>query len=149
MAPKDLVLKVGCQVMLLKNLTPTLVNGSVGIVESFSKKYENSRELPVVKFTNGERRRLGPEEWDIEISGEVVAKRTQIPLMLAWAISIHKSQGQTIDWMQVDLAKTFEVGQAYVALSRGVSLENMRVLNFNSEVVKVHSGVAEFYKQFN
>ncbi|KAG2204550.1 hypothetical protein INT47_012609 [Mucor saturninus] len=149
MAPKKLTLKVGCQVMLIKNLTPTLVNGSVGIVTSFGKNKENGRELPVVKFANGETKVLDSEDWRVEVGGKYKACRTQIPLILAWAISIHKSQGQTIDWMQVDLAKTFEDGQAYVALSRSVSLDSMRVLNFDRKLVKAHGGVAEFYKQFN
>lgn len=148
-APKELVLKVGSQVMLLKNLSVSLVNGSIGVVESFHRKFKNSKELPVVKFTNGEKRTMMKEDWETEIAGKLVANRSQIPLMLAWAISIHKSQGQTIDFMQVDLAKIFETGQAYVALSRGASLENMQVLNFNTNRVKVHSGVAEFYDQLN
>lgn len=145
MAPERLVLKVGAQVMLLKNLTPTLVNGSIGVIDGFYKKHENSKELPVVQFANGEKRSLVQEEWKTEIGGKTMACRSQIPLMLAWAISIHKSQGQTIDWMKVDLAKIFETGQAYVALSRGVSLDNMQVLNFNRSRVRAHEGVADFY----
>jgi ATP-dependent DNA helicase PIF1 len=80
------------------------------------------------------------------VLGEVTASRTQIPLILAWAMSIHKSQGQTIEYVKVDLMKVFERGQAYVALSRTTTLNNLQVLNFNPLKVKVDQRVADFYK---
>lgn len=81
-----------------------------------------------------------------KIDGEIVASRTQLPLMLAWAMSIHKSQGQTLDSVRVDLGKAFEKGQAYVALSRATSLESLQIVNFNPSVVMCHPKVTQFYK---
>jgi ATP-dependent DNA helicase PIF1 len=73
------------------------------------------------------------------------SSRRQVPLMLAWALSIHKSQGQTIQYIKVNLAKAFEKGQAYVALSRATSMETLQILNFNKDSVKVDPRVIEFY----
>ena len=74
------------------------------------------------------------------------ASRHQIPLMLAWAISIHKSQGQTLDRVRVDLGKVFEKGQAYVALSRATNLETLQILNFDPSKVMAHPTVTRFYQ---
>lgn len=78
---------------------------------------------PVVEFTNGQRMLLPPVEFTVEdANGKMEAKRSQVPLILAWALSIHKSQGQTIERVKVDLGDIFETGQAYVALSRATQL---------------------------
>lgn len=221
MAPNKLRLKVRCQVMLIKNIDESLVNGSIGTVLTFlaakdynkaqyggmnwddvdvdkmteedvfkqiNAKYwdatngssgarrEESGEVdeemaammselqdriakedkkekvarsrssspekaeptkyPIVRFlVAGGRYRtmhVTPEVWKNEHpNGEVVASRTQVPLILAWAMSIHKSQGQTIPIVKIDLGKVFEKGQAYVALSRAVSKRGLQVLNFD------------------
>lgn len=115
---------------------------------------QNSKgeKYPLVRFLNpdGVTTRdvlVEPEQWDIadDHSGEVFASRIQLPLMLAWALSIHKSQGQTLQKVKVDLTRIFENGQAYVALSRAVSREGLQVINFSKLKVKTHEIVESFY----
>ena len=108
------------------------------------------REFPLVRFTlaDGTARHLlvMPEDWKIELpSGEVQAQRSQLPLILAWALSIHKAQGQTLERVKIDLKRIFENGQAYVALSRAVSQEGLEVHNFDKSKVMAHPRVAQFY----
>ncbi|KAI1008063.1 ATP-dependent DNA helicase [Podosphaera aphanis] len=87
-----------------------------------------------------------PEEWRVELpSGELQASRVQVPLILAWALSIHKAQGQTLERVKIDLKKVFEKGQAYVALSRATSQAGLQVLNFEKRRVMAHPRVAQFY----
>ena len=98
-------------------------------------------KYPVVRFFLGGKsyrtELMEPDVWKNEQpNGEVVASRSQVPLILAWAMSIHKSQGQTIPIVKIDLGKVFEKGQAYVALSRAVSKEGLQVLNFNPHKVR-------------
>jgi ATP-dependent DNA helicase PIF1 len=118
---------------------------------SSNKGYtETGKILPLVRFTlaDGTTRDLlvQPEEWKIELpSGEVQAQRSQLPLILAWALSIHKAQGQTLECVKIDLKKIFEKGQAYVALSRATSQAGLEVLNFDKAKVMAHPRVAQFY----
>lgn len=87
-----------------------------------------------------------PETWTLEdAEGRTEASRSQVPLILAWALSIHKSQGQTLEWVKVDLARVFEKGQAYVALSRAVRMEGLQVLGFEKSKIMVHPKVIQFY----
>jgi ATP-dependent DNA helicase PIF1 len=89
-----------------------------------------------------------PEEWKVELpNGEVQARRLQIPLILAWALSIHKAQGQTLERVTVNLGKVFEKGQAYVALSRATTQHGLRVVGFEKSKVMAHSKVVEFYNK--
>lgn len=135
-APTKLEIKVGAQVMLLRNQnggTGGLVNGSIGVVVEYTRKpADNVRTsvdgkplpslnapnelLPQVKFLlEGGREGemvVGREEWTMEMpDGEVVARRVQIPLCLAWSLSIHKAQGQTLPKVRVDLGRVFEKGK--------------------------------------
>lgn len=144
MAQHQLVLKVKAQVMLIKNLDSTLVNGSRGVV----KELLPSKNTVVVQFLNGEVRAITPAEWTkaTAVGATTLAKRVQVPLKLAWAVTIHKSQGLTIDHLEVDLAGVFECGQAYVALSRARRLEGLRVLSLNPARIKSHPRVIEFYR---
>lgn len=90
-----------------------------------------------------------PEEFSIEI-GTIKKKtitRTQLPLLLAWAMSIHKSQGQTIPRLRVDLRKIFEKGQVYVALSRAINKEGLEIRNFDPKRIIASEKVKEFYNQ--
>lgn len=142
LAPTQLYLKEGAQVMLLKNLNDDRhVNGSRGVVVGFHP----DSKMPRVRFLSGCTLDMEPHVWEYETrEGSLLATRTQIPLRLAWAVTIHKSQGQTIDLLEVDLLETFDFGQAYVALSRARTLEGLRVLNFHPSHVRTHPLVLSF-----
>lgn len=190
LAPELITLKKGAQVMLIKNIDETLVNGSIGRVIGFMDErqfdsYNNNeaafaqspggtiqnggdsapvdarqmmqgittaRKWPLVRFSiaDGTWRDLlcEPETWKVELpNGEVQASRAQIPLILAWALSIHKAQGQTLDRVKVDLGRVFEKGQAYVALSRATSMAGLQVLRFDPKKVNAHDKVRTFYSK--
>lgn len=128
--PDEIKLKVGAQVMLTrnKNLEKSLVNGSRGVIENFVQSSNGWQDpIPVVRFDNGivtkidaaETVRYNPD------GGEGCLVRMQIPLKLAWAITIHKSQGSTLSRALLDITSAFEYGQCYVALSRVKSLEGL------------------------
>ncbi|KAG8943484.1 hypothetical protein FRC00_011102 [Tulasnella sp. 408] len=105
------------------------------------------QKWPVVQFTTGETMVLPPVEFTIiNVMGVVEAKRAQVPLILSYALSIHKSQGQTLQRVKIDLGGTFEMGQAYVALSRATSLQTLQVLNFNQYKVMANRRVIEWSK---
>lgn len=142
--PNRLVLKVGAQVMLLKNLNINagLVNGARGVVIKFDE------DLPVVHFRTAGNYKAKMEKWSIKTTSGAVIYRKQLPLKLAWAFSIHKSQGLTLDCVEMSLARVFDAGQAYVALSRAQSLETLRVLDFNAQQVWANKDVLDFYKRF-
>jgi ATP-dependent DNA helicase PIF1 len=121
---------------------------------TFSSKKESSAtagtQYPLVQFSlaDGTVREIliQPEEWKVELpTGEVQAQRSQLPLILAWALSIHKAQGQTLERVKIDLKKIFEKGQAYVALSRATSQAGLEVHNFDKNKVMAHPRVAQFY----
>ena len=103
-----------------------------GDEESEDKALVSTDRYPVIKLNNGRQVIAEGEEWVVEDeNGEILASYTQIPLTLAWAITIHKSQGMTLDAAEIDLSKTFELGQGYVALSRLKSLEGLKLLGMN------------------
>ena len=134
-------LRKGAQVMLLSNKYSDqgLVNGSRGIVESFNTL---TRE-PMVKFINGVVLSIGQHDWESDEYPGV--KRSQIPLRLAYAITIHKAQGATLDCALIEIGRsTFEYGQAYVALSRVKSLDALYVWDLDPMAFKIHPKVAEF-----
>ena len=100
--------------------------------EPESKALVSTDRYPIIKLNNGRQVIAEGEEWIVEDeNGEILASYTQIPLTLAWAITIHKSQGMTLDAAEIDLSKTFELGQGYVALSRLKSLEGLKLLGMN------------------
>ncbi|KAG7524825.1 ATP-dependent DNA helicase PIF1 [Solea senegalensis] len=139
-------LKVGAQVMLTKNLDVArgLVNGARGVVVAFES---GKQGLPRVRFLCGVTEVLKPERWVFKSNGGIHLSRQQLPLKLAWAISIHKSQGMTLDCVEISLARVFESGQAYVALSRARSLEGLRVMDFDPRVVRADPDVLLFCKK--
>ena len=142
--PSRLALKVGAQVMLLKNINVSsgLVNGARGVVAKFVDGN------PVVQFRTGAQYQAKMETWSIKTTSGGLIQRKQIPFKLAWAFSIHKSQGLTLDCVEMSLSRVFDAGQAYVALSRAQSLECLRVLDFNARQVWANPLVLEFYKNF-
>jgi ATP-dependent DNA helicase PIF1 len=141
---KQLVLAVGAQVMLLKNKHEVngLMNGSRGVVTSFDPISGD----PFVKFLSGIVIPVGRETWESEEYNGL--KRKQIPLNLAYAVTIHKSQGATLDLALIDIGRsTFECGQAYVALSRVKSLESLYIWNFEPSEIRANKKVIEFYSK--
>ena len=194
MAPQAIALKIGAQVMLIKNTDESLVNGTLGKVVGFMDEKEyafhqagddefqavetkdlslndeqvsesrkklrgmiskdlignTSRKWPYVEFklADGTSRFMlcTREVWKIELpNGEVQASRNQVPLILAWALSIHKAQGQTLERVKVDLGRIFEKGQAYVALSRATCQEGLQIMRFDPRKVMAHDKVRSFY----
>jgi len=148
--PDILQLKVGAQVMMLKNTYQKegIINGSLGVIKSFSPK----KNYPVVEFTNGKILTIAPEEWLIEkydeLKGMLVTEAgvNQIPLILAWAMTIHKSQGLTLDKISCDLSDVFSPGQAYVALSRAKSLEGVFIEKISFNKIRANKKAVEFYQ---
>lgn len=111
---------------------------------------KGKKRLPLVRFKTSDMSTrtilVEPESWAIEDENEKsLVSRVQLPLMLAWSLSIHKSQGQTLPKVKVDLQRVFEKGQAYVALSRAVSREGLQVLNFDKTRINAHQKVIDFY----
>lgn len=140
---KELLLCVGAQVMLVYNLDldEKLVNGSIGIVVGFES------DLPIVKFLNGIQRTIDFQTWDIQENKKVICKVTQIPLKLAFAVSIHKVQGASIDYAEINLKNIFEYSQVYVALSRVRSIEGLFIKGYkNSDCIQSHPKALEFYQ---
>ena len=113
------------------------MNGTRGIIDAFNDGY------PVVKTYDQRYVTALPEEWKYEEKGVVRAFIQQIPLRLAWAITIHKSQGMTLDAVEMDLGDTFEPGMGYVALSRVRSLNGLKLMNLNEMALKVHPKVLQ------
>ncbi|XP_061399651.1 ATP-dependent DNA helicase PIF1 [Musca vetustissima] len=143
-APSQLYLKIDAQVMLLKNINISqgLVNGARGVVVRFEKG------VPVVRFKNNTEYSCKHEKWIIKTPNGGTVTRRQVPLKLAWAFSIHKSQGLTLDCVEMSLSKVFEAGQAYVALSRAKSLDSVRILDFDPKQVWANPQVLQYYKLF-
>ncbi|WP_426241552.1 AAA family ATPase [Psychrobacter sp. TWP2-1-2] len=106
--------------------------GKKAIKEKPKAKKPTTQKMPVVRLNSGREVIAEPEEWIIEDeTGDVLASYEQVPLCLAWAITIHKSQGMTLDAAEIDLSRTFELGQGYVALSRLKSLAGLQLLGMN------------------
>ena len=134
MAPENLELRVGAKVMFVKNnYEKGYLNGTLGEVVRY-----NTEDLPVIRLQNGYEITAEPEDWRIEDeAGKLLVSYKQVPLRLAWAITVHKSQGMTLDAAEMDLSKTFEKGQGYVALSRIKSLSGLKLLGINDVALQV------------
>ena len=145
LAPENLILKIGAKVMFVKNnYEKGYLNGSLGNVIKY-----NEEGVPVVRLFNGYEITAENEEWKIEDErGKLLVSYMQIPLRLAWAITVHKSQGMTLDSATMDLSKTFEKGQGYVALSRVKSLSGLNLTGYNSITLEVDSLAFKADKRF-
>lgn len=141
---ETLELKRGAQVMLTVNRSDTLVNGSRGAVVGFLNAC-----TPIVQFLNGEREPIGRHRTRARVGEDVWFVRRQVPLILAYACTIHKAQGETIDCLELDLRQCFEHGQAYVALSRVRSLDGLSLRSGDLSKVSAHPDVLAFYKRLD
>ena len=113
------------------------MNGTLGTVVGF----ENG--MPVVETYTGKKIQVTRASWEVEDDGKVIAQATQLPLRLAWAITVHKSQGMSLDSAEIDLSKSFVPGQGYVALSRLRSLEGLVLKGLNQMALRVDPYVLE------
>jgi ATP-dependent DNA helicase PIF1 len=157
---------VGAQVMLLKNLdlANKRVNGSRGVIVRFvdaahvKQAAEKATagappvdacgpQIPVVRFADGEEVPILPTCFTACVHGAGECMRTQVPLKLAWAITVHKSQGMTLDLVRISLRSMFAVGQAYVALSRVRSIEGLEIIDWDEGCVRTDPAVVAFYKK--
>ncbi|MCI0619767.1 AAA family ATPase [Candidatus Wolfebacteria bacterium] len=143
LAPENLRLKVGAEVLFVKNDSMrTYVNGTRGVVESLDGAY------PLVRTRSGRKVVAEPVEWRIEEHGAVRARITQVPLRLAWALTVHKSQGLTLDEAYVELSGAFVPGQGYVALSRVRSLQGLYLGSLNDTALAVDDAVRRADAEF-
>lgn len=157
-APNTLKLCKGARVMLTKNMDvkSKLVNGATGLITRFvnvrkgdAKKicrYHEGTILPVVKFDSGGQMVIKPSKWEIFEGDLSLAERMQLPLMLAWATSIHKSQGMTLEKLYTNLSRAFGYGMSYVAFSRVKCLDGLYLSGFRPSSVRAHPKVLAFYK---
>lgn len=134
-----------CNVMMLTNtyFNDNIVNGSQGKIIGF-----NDDNMPIVKFYNNQIKHIEPETFEIEEDDELFGYYTQIPLRLSYSSSIHKTQGATLDAVEIDFNGIFEYGQAYVAISRAKKLENIIIKNFNINKIRAHPDIVRYYQQF-
>jgi len=132
------------QVMLNINIPDQeLANGSRGIIIDFTRNTEIP--YPIVQFLNGKKMIVEPNDYILEEGNNIITKR-QIPLILSWAITIHKAQGMTLDFVKTDIGNSiFEYGQAYVVLSRIKNLEGLSLINIDFSKIRAHPRVLEYY----
>lgn len=143
LAPQRLTLKLGAQVMFVKNnFEQGYVNGTIGQVVDW-----DADGLPVVEALDGRLLSLEMASWQVEEEGKVRAELVQVPLRLAWAITIHKSQGMSLDAAEIDLSKSFVPGMGYVALSRVRTLEGLRLRGMNNTALRINEFVLELDEQ--
>ncbi len=139
LAPERLHLKKGASVMFVKNnYELDYVNGTLGKIMDFKDN------KPVVKTVSGRKITVDREKWIIEEDGKIKAGIEQIPLRLAWAITVHKSQGMSLDKAEIDLSKSFVPGQGYVALSRVRTLSGLKLVGFNDMALMIDKDALAF-----
>jgi len=144
LAPEELKLKIGAIVMFVKNnFEAGYVNGTLGKVIDY-----NDNKYPIIEITSGRHIVASPTTWNMEENNDVVASVRQIPLRLAWAITVHKSQGMSLDAAEIDLSKSFVYGMGYVALSRIRRLDNIKLMGINQIALQVSPEVVEKDKEF-
>ncbi|MBI2278616.1 MAG: AAA family ATPase [Candidatus Brennerbacteria bacterium] len=137
LSPERLSLKTSARVLFTKNnFENGFVNGTLGEVEDFAED-----GYPLVRTRTGRLIHALPMEWSIMDGARALARIRQVPLKLAWAITMHKSQGMTLDVATVDLSRAFEYGQGYVALSRVRSFAGLSLLGWNERALEVHPDI--------
>ena len=143
---ENLELKKGAVVIFIKNnYEKGYINGTLGVIIDFDESTKN----PIVEIASGRKIIADKEEWSKETdTGKIQAVVKQIPLRLAWAITVHKSQGMTLDAAEIDLSKTFEPGQGYVALSRVKSIDGLSLSGMNSVALTVDEQVLSTDRKF-
>ncbi|HET6924472.1 MAG TPA: HRDC domain-containing protein [Candidatus Saccharimonadales bacterium] len=142
LAPEELTLKSGAEVMFVANdFAAGFVNGSRGQVIGFKDG------MPLVKLTHGRIIKVEPHSWTLTEDDRKRAEVVQLPLRLAWAITIHKSQGMSLDAAEIDLSKSFTPGMGYVALSRVRSLDGVYLTGLNNMALQLHPDIYEFDRQ--
>lgn len=145
LSPDTLELKEGAVVMFTKNsVQGGFVNGTLGVVDRFMP----GSGSPQIRTFEGKLIVAEPLEWSIEDNGKVLATIAQIPLRLAWAMTVHKSQGMSLDAAVMDLSQAFEYGQGYVALSRVRRLRGLFLLGINKKALEVHPEIFEKDAEF-
>ncbi len=146
LAPEKLSIKIGAKVMFVKNnFEQGIVNGTIGKIIGIDKEASN---CPVVETSDGREVIAYPTGWTIEENNKILSELRQIPLRLAWAITVHKSQGLSLDLAEMDLSKSFVAGMGYVALSRVRSLSGLTLKGFNELALEVDQNVLNFDKEF-
>ncbi len=144
LSPEKLELKEGAAVMFTKNSPQgKFVNGTLGVVKGFG-----ADGMPIVKTNEGKTVTTEPMEWQLEEQGKVKASVSQVPLRLAYAMTVHKSQGMSMDAAIMDLSKAFEYGQGYVALSRVRRLAGVYLTGVNARALEVHPEILEKDRDF-
>ncbi len=144
LSPEKLYLKPGAIVIFTKN-SPRFgfVNGTLGTVEGFTDENQ-----PIVRTKDGQKIIVQPMDWSMEEGGQIKATISQFPLRLAWALTVHKSQGLSMDAAAMDLARVFEYGQGYVALSRLRTLNGLHLFGFNAQAFQVHPDILNIDEDF-
>ena len=141
--PTSIQLCIGAQVMLLSNIDQDagLVNGSRGVITEFIE------QDPKVRFVNGRELVISKSTIEHEDNHKPILRATQIPLKVAYATTIHKSQGSSLDCVEIDLGEIFECGQAYVALSRARTLKGLVLKSIRFDQIKAHPLALDYYKK--
>lgn len=145
LSPQVLELKEDAMVMCTKNnFEAGYVNGTLGRVVDF----EGENGYPIIEVPGGRRITIKPTTWEFSEDNKVLAEIEQIPLRLAWAITVHKSQGMSLDAAEIDLSRAFVYGQGYVALSRVRSLDGLKMLGMHPNALQVDPKVVHKDTQF-
>ena len=145
LSPEVLELKEEAMVMCTKNnFEMGYVNGTLGRIVEF----DIEDGLPVIETTEGKRIKMEETNWSLAEDNKVLAEVTQIPLRLAWAITVHKSQGMSLDAAEIDLSKAFVYGQGYVALSRVRTLAGLKMLGMSPTALRVDPKIVTIDERF-